>query len=104
MSLFDGLPIEPLAVPVQPITTELPYLVTLKRASNGAEILLCNVTPPPAAALSEARSRKLPLFTYDEIDAIRRAGADDPAYVDALVEARRVMGWGGPITFQMETA
>ena len=96
MSLFDNLPLEP--PPADPI--DRACLITLKRASNGAEILLCNVTPPPASALAVAKGRKLPIFTYDEITAIRRASADDPRYVDALIEARRLMGWGGPITFQ----
>jgi hypothetical protein len=76
-------------------------LITLKRASNGAEIMLCNVSPPSLQVLAAAKARKLPLFTFDEIPAIRRAGENDPQYIDALIEARRVMGWGGAITFQV---
>lgn len=110
MSLFDGIleqyntpQADPVPAPVQ-VKDQRPYVVTLKQASNGAEILLCNVTPPPAAALAEARAMKLPLFTFDEIPAMRQAAAADPGYIDALLTARRAFGWGGPITFTQETA
>jgi hypothetical protein len=98
MSLFDSIS-EP--VPAQHIP-EPAFMVTLKPASNGVEILLCNVTPPPEAVIIEARSRKLPLFTFADISAMRQAGADDPRYVDALIETRRVMGWGGAITYRAD--
>ena len=113
MSLFDGLPLDaydtptghaqgatgnPVAEQKQPVD-QRPYIVTIKRASNGDEILLCNVTPPPAKAIAEAHRRKLALFTYDEIPAMRRAAASDPRYIDNLIAARRVMGWGGPVTY-----
>lgn len=75
-----------------------PYLVTLKQASNGADILLCTVTPPSATAIAEAKQRNLALFTLDEIPAMRQAANDDPRYIDTLIAARRLMGWGGLIT------
>ncbi len=77
-----------------------PYIVTIKRASNGEEIMLCNVTPPPVAAISQAKSKGLPLFTLHEIPAMRQAADADPRYIDNLVTLRRIMGWGGVITFQ----
>lgn len=72
----------------------------MKRASNGAEILLCNVTPPPDAALAEAKLRKLPLFTTAEIPAVRATAADDPRALDLLITARAEFGWGGMITYK----
>lgn len=101
MSLFDGLPIDDAPVaPSRVAAPETPYLVTIKRASNGDEILLCNVVPPPAGAITEARTRKLPLFTLNEIEPMRRIAAADPSALAGIISARRIMGWGGPITFQ----
>lgn len=99
MSLFDGL-IEPEAPVVAPKSTERPYLVTIKQASNGAEIMLCNVSPPPAGAVLEAKRRKLPLFTLDEIPVMRQAASADPRSIDTIIATRRTMGWGGPITYK----
>ncbi len=107
MSLFDGLPLDTYdVVSTRPAAkpAEIAYTVTIKRASNGEEILLCNVTPPPHGAVSEARQRKLPLFTLDEIPAMRQAAAADPGYIDILIATRRLMGWGGNITFAQEAA
>lgn len=98
MSLFDGIPLDP--PPARPGITSPAYVVTLKHASNGEEILLCNVSPPPEGALADARSRKLPIFTLDEIAAVRSAAADDPRTIDSIIAARRLYGWGGPITYQ----
>lgn len=99
MSLFDGLPLDPDPAPIAaPVLT--PCVITIKRASNGAEILLCSQTPPPASAIKEARSRGIALFTLDEIPAMRRAGGSDPRYIDAIISARIKMGWGGAIQYQ----
>jgi len=103
LSLYD-VPVTPVVVPVPVPVVERAYTVTLKNASNGAEILLCNVSPPPTGARDEAARRKLPLFTFDEIPAIRQAAASDPRHLEFIIEARRVMGWGGPITFKEEPA
>lgn len=101
MSLFDGLPLEA-HDPPQPDTTPaaIPYLATITRASNGDQILLCNVTPPPAGALAEAKARNLPIFTTAEIPAMRQAAAADPATLDNLIHSRRLFGWKGPVIFQ----
>ena len=104
MSLFDGIPLDyeeaprPAAPASRPV--ELQYLLTVRRASNGQEILLCNITPPPPAAIAEAARRGLALFVFDEIDAIRKAAADDPRAVELIIETRRVMGYGGPIEYR----
>ena len=118
MSLFDGIPLDaydtprgPAPTPVEPPAAgnpvaaqkqqvdERPFIVTIKRASNGDEILLCNITPPPASAIEDARRRNLALFTYDEIPVMRKAAASDPRYIDHLIASRRIMGWGGLVTF-----
>lgn len=104
MSLFDGIPLEAYDTPAPPIRQLPPCLVTLRHASNGSEILLCSVTPPPAEVVADAKQRNLPLFTLDEIPAMRKAAADDPRYIDNLIAARRIFGWGGSTTHQMETA
>lgn len=105
MSLFDGIPLDyeepakteaPASKPV-----ELQWLISVCRASNGQEILVCNITPPPAAAIEEAAKRGLALFVLDEIQAIRRAAADGGSHaVDLIIETRRVMGYGGPIEYK----
>jgi len=106
MSLFDGLLLDCETIPApkraaaRPVSTDVPYVVTIKRASNGDEIMLCNITPPPAGAIAAARSRKLPLFTFDEILAMRQAGSVDPLYIDNIISARRTFGWGGVLSFQ----
>ena len=103
MSLFDGIPLayedpQPVA-PAKP--AEPAYLLTIKRASNGQEILICSVTPPPAAARQEAADQGKALFVLDEIEAIRRAAADGGSHaVDIIIETRRVMGFGGPIEYR----
>jgi len=103
VSLFDGIPLdyeEPQPVaPAKP--AEPAYLLTIKRASNGQEILICSVTPPPASAISEAAKQGKALFVFDEVEAIRRAAADGGTNaVDIIIEARRVMGFGGPIQYR----
>lgn len=103
MGLFDGLLLEPESPNTSrqvAKTAEIPYIVTIKRASNGEEILLCNITPPPAGAIAEARQRKLPLFTLAEIEPMRRLAAADTGALDTMIKARRLMGWGGPSTFE----
>lgn len=104
MSLFDGIPLDyedpKPAAPVKPSIFDRPYLLTIKRASNGQEILLCSVTPPPAKAIAEAAQRGLALFVFDELDAIRKAATADPKAVDIIIESRRVMGYGGPIEYK----
>lgn len=103
MSLFDGIPLD--YEDPQPVASAKPaepsYLLTIKRASNGQEILICSVTPPPAKAITEAAQRNLALFVLDEIDAIRKAAADGGSHaVDIIIETRRVMGFGGPIEYR----
>jgi len=99
MSLFAGLLLED---DTTSAAKPLPQcMVYIKRASNGVDILLCSVTPPTATALAEAKQRNLALFTTDEIPAMRQAGASDPRYIDAMIETRRLMGWGGPIAFKV---
>jgi hypothetical protein len=100
MSIFDGLPIDPPVQVAAPISIERPYTVTIKRASNGSEIMLCSVSPPPAGALTEAKLLDLALFTFDEIPAMKHC----TAALDAIITTRRMMGWGGPITFTPEHA
>lgn len=100
MSLFDGIPLpyeEPQPVaPAKP--AEPSYLLTIRRASNGQEVLLCSVNPPPASAIAEAAKLDKALFVYDEIPALRLAAADGGSHaVDIIIETRRVMGFGGPI-------
>ena len=107
MSLFDGIPLDGYDTPVGPAQAKpagRAYVVTLKQASNGREILICSVTPPPAAALVDAKERKLPLFTMEEINEIRLAGHIDPRNIDLIIEARQVFGWGGSVTCQKECA
>jgi hypothetical protein len=102
MSLFDGL-LEPYETPqvAAPEVKQLPpCTVTLKNASNGRLIMLCSVTPPPDHVTADAKNRNLPLFTLDEIPAMRQAAADDPRYIEHLITARLQFGWGGNITFQ----
>lgn len=102
MSLFDGIPLDyeeptPASKPV-----ELKWQISVSRASNGQEILLCNTTPPPPAAIAEAAQRGLALFVLDEIGAIRKAAADGGSHaVDIIIEARRLMGYGGPIDYKV---
>ena len=105
MSLFDGIPLDyeepPAAAKPAAKPVELQWLLTVRRASNGQEILLCNITPPPAAATAEAGRRGLALFVLDEIEAIRKAAADGGSHaVDIIIETRRVMGYGGPIEYK----
>lgn len=121
MSLFDGIPLDAYDTPRGPAPTPVelpaagnpvaaqkqqvddrPFIVTIKRASNGDEILLCTITPPPASAIADARRRKLPLFTCDEIPAMRRIAADDPRGIDILIQSRRLFDWGGVITHTPE--
>lgn len=94
MSLFDGVPINW----QEPEATERPWAVTLKRASNGADILICSVAPPPPGAIAEAKKRGLAIFTLSEIPAIRQASAADPRVIDHIITARLQFGYGGPIT------
>lgn len=96
MSLFDGLPVVD-GVGSQAPEPETPYIVTIKRASTGEEIMLCNVTPPPAGAVKDAKARKLALFTLDEIPTMRSI---DSSALNSIIAARRIMGWGGPVSFQ----
>lgn len=103
MSLFDGIPLEAYDTPQAPVQ-ELPRcVVTIKRASNGEEILLCSVSPPPADVQKDARTRGLPLFTLAEIPTMRHAAAADPRFIDNLIAARRTFGWGGEITFSKDS-
>ena len=98
MSLFDGL-LEPCTAP-QPAVIEKqlpPCTITLKRASNGAEIMLCSVAPPPEHIKADAKKRNLPLFTLDEIPAMRQSAGDSKA-IDLIISARLAFGWGGTIT------
>lgn len=96
MGLFDGIPLDADPAPA-PAVKQLPAcIMTIKRASTGTEILLCSVSPPPVSARDEAKRRKLPLFTLDEIPAMRRI---DPQALDTLITARLLMGWGGSITY-----
>lgn len=105
MSLFDGIPLDyedpqPVAAPVK--AAEPAYLLTIKQASNGQQIMLCNVTPPPASAIVEAGKQGLALFVFEEIAAIRKAAETGGRHaVDIIIETRRVMGYGGPITCQV---
>ena len=82
------------------MSVDFPYTVTIKQASTGALIMLCNVTPPPAGAIREARQRKVPLFTHAEIDPMRQIGAADPSALETIIATRRTFGWGGPITYK----
>lgn len=105
MSLFDGIPLDyeelPAAATPAAKPVELQWMLTIRRASNGQEILLCNITPPPAAAIAEAARRGLAFFVLDEIEAIRKAAADGDSHaVDIIIETRRVMGYGGPIEYK----
>jgi len=105
VSLFDGIPLDYEEAPPRPAApasrpVELQYLLTIRRASNGQEILLCNITPPPPSAIAEAAQRDLALFVFDEIEAIRKVAADDPRAVELIIETRRVMGYGGPIEYR----
>lgn len=100
MTLFDGIPLpyeEP--QPMAPVKVDDPaYLLTIKQASNGKQIMLCSVNPPPSKAIADAKAQGLALFVFDEVDAIRRAAADGGSHaVDLIIETRRVMGFGGPI-------
>lgn len=91
MSLFDGLPLDTYT-PAPKATTkpaEITYIATIKRASNGDEILLCNVTPAPAKAIAEAQRRNLPLFTIAEIPIMRQAVELDKHSLDAIIKAKR---------------
>lgn len=102
MSLFDGI-LEADGIPAAPEpapVVDVPYLATIKRASNGQQILMCNVTPPPAKAIAEAKALGLPLFTFADIQTMRQAGAADPKALDIIIETRRVMGYGGPIQYK----
>lgn len=101
MSLFDGIPLDydepqPVAAP----KSEPAYLLTIKRASNGQEIMLCTVSPPPASAITDAAKRGLALFVTAEIEAMRQIAADDPHAIDIIIETRRVMGFGAPIEYR----
>lgn len=104
MSLFDGLLLdEPVPSPRPAAVVEIPYTVTIKRASNGDEIMLCSVSPPPSWAIAEASRNKMELFTLDEIESMRRISVADSRALDTIIATRRLMGWGGPIRYQ-ETA
>lgn len=105
MSLFDGIPLD--YEDLQPVAPAKPaepdYLLTIKRASNGQDILLCNVTPPPVKAIAEAAQRDLALFVFDEVAAIRKAAAVGGSHaIDLIIETRRVMGFGGPIEYRVD--
>lgn len=92
MSLFDGILDQydtPAPEPVIPAA-----VITIKRASTGQEILLCSATPPPASAKNEASSRKLALFTFDEIPTMRQIPA---VMLEKIIHSRAVFGWGGAV-------
>jgi hypothetical protein len=89
LSLFDA-PAPP------PATPDLSALVKIKRASNGAEILLCTVHPAPAAAVAESKRLGLALFTPPEIPFMRQLAEQSPDQLDKMLEIKRV--FGGTIT------
>lgn len=103
MSLFDGIPLDyeepPAAAAPAAKPVERQWLLTVRRVSNGQEILVCNITPPPAAAIAEAAKLGLALFVLDEIQAIRRAAADGGSHAVDIIIASRLIGYGAPIEY-----
>jgi hypothetical protein len=99
VSLFDGIPLDYEDLqPVAPVKVAEPaYMLTIKSASTGQKIMLCNVTPPPSKAIAEAKAQGLALFVFDEVEAIRKAAADGGSHaVDIIIAVRLQMGYGGP--------
>lgn len=115
MSLFDGLPLDaydtprsqarPVAFPAPeaPTVQERPYTVTIKRASNGQEIMLCNISPAPANAQKLARARGLALFTFAEIGPMRQVVEADPRALDQIIAAKLAFPGSGQISYTPET-
>lgn len=96
MSLFDGILDQydtPAAAPAAPAPVvkpvDIPYVVTITRASGGQRIMICSTDPAPRAAIDEARRAGVALFTLAEIPLMRQIVAADPAGLDAIISAKR---------------
>jgi len=65
------------------------HIVTIKRISNGKEILLCTKDPAPEEAVEEAERLGLPIFTESEILHVRAAVDGDPERIEKIIELKK---------------
>lgn len=66
------------------------HIISIKKTSNGKEILLCTTDPAPPEAIEESKKLKLPLFTVEEIFPMRAAAAKDPGFIDRIIDVKTV--------------
>lgn len=66
----------------EPVEMPAAFLLRLKKTRAGQDILVCSQHPAPQAAIDEADQKKLPLFTFHEVDLMRGC---DPELVKQIV-------------------
>ena len=99
LSLFDT-PVEQPPVETPPAQVDISALVRIRRISTGQQILLSTVHPAPQSALDEADRLGLPLFTVNELPAMKQFAQMLPEEMDKLLAIKQT--WPGCTVFKHE--